>query len=169
MKKHTIALALALLFTLSGSAWAAVVAISAVVAGGCASRAGPPAANRPAAAPRLVAVKNMDFVSAGGTPFSARVWYPTSSGKLETFSANAVSPGYQAVRDGVPSLTSPIASAQHFSFLMLCGPKAREILAGTPEAFLCEDPEGRTREEIHAETLAAIAQFLVKRGVLVED
>jgi predicted dienelactone hydrolase len=57
-----------------------------------------------------------------------------------------------------PSAYKEIASAQHFSFLPVCQPNAVELLAETKEEFVCQETHGRTRDEIHAETLQAIEQ-----------
>ena len=65
-----------------------------------------------------------------------------------------------------PSAYKEIASAQHFSFLPLCKPNAVELLAETKEEFVCQDTHGRTRDEIHAETLQAIDEFLRERGII---
>lgn len=59
-----------------------------------------------------------------------------------------------------------MASAQHFSFLPPCKPNAVELLGTTKEEFVCQETHGRTRDEIHAETLQAIDQFLRERGVI---
>lgn len=65
-----------------------------------------------------------------------------------------------------PSSYREIATAQHFSFLPLCHANANEVLAGTPEAALCQERSGTTREQIHNEALEAITSFLLERGVL---
>jgi predicted dienelactone hydrolase len=65
-----------------------------------------------------------------------------------------------------PSEYREIAAAQHYSFLPVCSPNAVELLAPTHEEFLCEERFGRTREQIHAEALDAIATFLRARGIL---
>jgi predicted dienelactone hydrolase len=64
-----------------------------------------------------------------------------------------------------PNVYREIADAQHFSFLPVCGPGAEEILAETNEEFVCRDVGRRTRDQIHAETLAAIARFLERHGL----
>jgi len=65
-----------------------------------------------------------------------------------------------------PSGYREMASAQHYSFLLLCRPGASERLARTDEQILCQEAAGRTREQIHAEALELIATFLLDRGVL---
>ena len=75
------------------------------------------------------------------------------------------------VRPMLPHLRAPsayheIAAAQHYSFLPVCLPNAVELLAPTHEEFLCQEPFGRAREQIHAEALDAITTFFRARGVL---
>jgi predicted dienelactone hydrolase len=65
-----------------------------------------------------------------------------------------------------PNVYREIADAQHFSFLPVCGPGAEEILAETNEEFVCREAGARTRDQIHAETLTAIARFLERHGLL---
>jgi predicted dienelactone hydrolase len=50
--------------------------------------------------------------------------------------------------------------AQHFSFLPQCREDAAVVLAETNEEFVCEELGEKSREEIHAATIAAIAAFL---------
>jgi hypothetical protein len=47
-----------------------------------------------------------------------------------------------------------------------CRPNASAILAETKEEFVCQEQSGRTREQIHGETIDAIVKFLRERGVL---
>jgi predicted dienelactone hydrolase len=72
------------------------------------------------------------------------------------------------VRENIraPSAYLEIAGAHHFSFMPLCTPRALAILAETGEEFVCQEIEGRAREQIHAEALTAIDDFLTERGVL---
>ena len=65
-----------------------------------------------------------------------------------------------------PSTHREIKGAQHFSFLFLCTEKAVTILADSGEAYACEEPGGRKREDIHAEAVGAIETFLRDRGIL---
>jgi predicted dienelactone hydrolase len=61
---------------------------------------------------------------------------------------------------------SEISEAQHFSFLPLCGEGAIEVLAETNEEFVCLEVGSKSREDIHAETLQNITDFLVVNGIL---
>jgi predicted dienelactone hydrolase len=77
---------------------------------GCGGRAEPsnsehPTASQGADASR-VGVRTITIASTGKETFSARVWYPTSGGGLQTVAANAIRPGYQAVVNGAVSLAS---------------------------------------------------------------
>jgi hypothetical protein len=45
-------------------------------------------------------------------------------------------------------------------------PNAVELLAETKEEFVCQETHGRTRDEIHAETLQAVDKFLRARGFI---
>src|SRR5262245_20072047 len=54
-----------------------------------------------------VGVRKITFTSPGGGTLSAQVWYPTVGGEMQTFAANAIRPGYQAVADGAVSVVSP--------------------------------------------------------------
>ena len=59
-----------------------------------------------------------------------------------------------------------IGDAHHFSFLPLCGEGAIELLAESKEEFVCQEFGALSRPEIHAETLRAITEFLMKERVL---
>ena len=67
-----------------------------------------------------------------------------------------------------PSKHVQIRTAQHFSFMPPCKPNAVSILAETHEEFVCQEEDGRTRDQIHAEALDAIAGFLRRQGVLAD-
>ena len=53
-----------------------------------------------------------------------------------------------------------LTQATHFSFFRLCKDGAEEILAKDDEAFVCDDSGDRSREDLHAETINQINQFL---------
>lgn len=61
------------------------------------------------------------------------------------------------------SVYKPVTDANHFSFLAICKPQAKAILAeeGEPEP-LCDLPEGakRSREQVHQELVNMILEFL---------
>lgn len=59
-----------------------------------------------------------------------------------------------------------IGDAHHFSFLPLCGEAAIELLAKSNEEFVCQEQGEKSRPAIHAETLRAITEFLIKEKVL---
>jgi predicted dienelactone hydrolase len=59
-----------------------------------------------------------------------------------------------------------IRDAHHFSFLPLCGDNAVELLAESAEEFVCQEFGNETREQIHAEALGAIIDFLAEQHVL---
>ncbi len=58
-----------------------------------------------------------------------------------------------------------IQEASHFSFLQVCKPNAKAILAEEGAAFVCEDSGDKSRPEIHAETIRVINNFLTKQGI----
>lgn len=59
-----------------------------------------------------------------------------------------------------------ISDAHHFSFLPLCGEGAIKLLAESSEEFVCQEFGAKSRPAIHAETLQAITQFLIRERVL---
>nr|MBP8097952.1 amidohydrolase family protein [Arenimonas sp.] len=59
-----------------------------------------------------------------------------------------------------------ISNAHHYSFLPLCGEGAIELLAESSEEFVCQEFGAKSRPAIHAETLQAITEFLIKERVL---
>jgi len=59
-----------------------------------------------------------------------------------------------------------IGGAHHFSFLPLCGEGAIELLAESKEEFVCQEFGEKSRPAIHADTLRAITEFLLKERVL---
>ncbi len=59
-----------------------------------------------------------------------------------------------------------IADATHFSFMPLCAPTARAVLAESGEQFVCEDGGPRARAAIHDEAIQRISDFLRRHGVL---
>ena len=59
-----------------------------------------------------------------------------------------------------------ISEAQHFSFLPLCGLGAIDVLTETNEEFVCLEVGAKSRADIHAETLLAIADFLTQHDIL---
>jgi len=59
-----------------------------------------------------------------------------------------------------------IGDAHHFSFLPLCGEGSIELLAENSEEFVCQELGSKSRPAIHAETLRAITEFLLKERVL---
>lgn len=67
-----------------------------------------------------------------------------------------------------PSTYHEIAAAQHFSFLPTCRPNAVALLSETHEEFICQEQAGATREQLHADALAAITAFLQARGILAD-
>ena len=68
----------------------------------------------------------------------------------------------EPIRAYIPSHSQLLEmdDAQHFSFLPECREDAATVLAETSEEFVCEEFGEKTRQEIHAETIAAIATFL---------
>lgn len=55
---------------------------------------------------------------------------------------------------------SEIVPANHFSALLPCKPAGPAILAEEGEPPICDDPEGASRSDIHAEIIGAIAEQL---------
>lgn len=53
-----------------------------------------------------------------------------------------------------------IQGAHHFSFLALCKPAARAILADEGEDPICDDPAGSDRATVHAEIIRKVSDFL---------
>jgi predicted dienelactone hydrolase len=64
-----------------------------------------------------------------------------------------------AARIAGATLTT-IAPAWHFSFLGLCTPKARAILAGEGEDPICDEPTGVDRAAVHEAVIADVAAAL---------
>ncbi len=53
-----------------------------------------------------------------------------------------------------------LSNASHFSFLGICTPEAPELLVEEDATFLCDNPEGGDRGEMHDLTTALIVTFL---------
>lgn len=58
-----------------------------------------------------------------------------------------------------------INAASHFSFLQVCKPNAKAILAEEGAEFVCEDGGKRSRQEIHKEAIRVIKHFLTKHNL----
>lgn len=59
-----------------------------------------------------------------------------------------------------------LTGATHFSFLGLCRPGAVELLAEDGAEFLCEDPKGVDRAQVHRRTPSLILGFLEAERLL---
>jgi len=58
-----------------------------------------------------------------------------------------------------------IKESSHFSFLQVCKPNAKIILAEEKAEFVCEDSGSKTRSDIHKEALKQIRLFLSKHDI----
>ena len=62
-----------------------------------------------------------------------------------------------------------ISNATHFSFMQICRPKAKEILAEENAEFVCIDGGKRSRQELHDEIYQMIKNFIRKQNITIKS